>query len=93
MAETEFHRRIGEGDLPGALVIDGTTVLNLDGQRPAIDGIARIVVITGRLPGDLPADLLERPGVQMLTKPFGLDDFERAVGWVARSKPLVRDAE
>jgi hypothetical protein len=82
MDDREFRRRIERGARPNALLIDGTCLLELDGQRPALDGIVRTLVVTGRERGALPLGYLQRPSVQFLRKPFRLHDMERAMRWL-----------
>jgi hypothetical protein len=82
MDDREFRRRIDRGARPIALLIDGTCLLQLDGQRPALDGIVRTLIVTGREPGALPRGYMQRPSVQFLRKPFRLHDMERAMRWL-----------
>src|SRR5690606_31659948 len=76
MTENEFRSRIDRGRRPDALMIDGSTLLRLDGQRPALDGMVRTLVITGRHPSELPTSMLERSSVQFLRKPFTVPSIE-----------------
>jgi hypothetical protein len=83
MTEGEFRRRIGRGRRPDALMIDGSTLLRLDGQRAALDGMLRTLVITGRHPSELPTNMLARSSVQFLRKPFTMTSIERGLAWLA----------
>ena len=82
MTENEFRSRIDRGRRPDALMIDGSTLLRLDGQRPALDGMVRTLVITGRHPSELPTSMLERSSVQFLRKPFTVPSIERGLTWL-----------
>jgi hypothetical protein len=82
MDDQEFRRRIDRGARPNALLIDGTCLLQLDGQRPALEGIVRTLIVTGRAADALPRGYLRRPSVQFLRKPFHLHDMERAMRWL-----------
>jgi hypothetical protein len=82
MTEDEFRRRIDRGSRPDALMIDGSTLLRLDGQRAALDGVLRTLVITGRHPSELPMGMLERSSVQFLRKPFTMASIERGLAWL-----------
>lgn len=83
LAERDFRKRIERGHRPDALMIDGSTLLRLDGQRPAIDGALRTLVVTGRRPSELPSSYLERPSVRFLRKPFTIEAIERGLQWLA----------
>lgn len=80
--EGEFVRRIEGGNRPDALLIDGSTLLRLDGQRPALDGMLRTLIVTGRPAGDLPAPFLDRASVRLLRKPFEISEVERGLRWL-----------
>jgi hypothetical protein len=83
LAEGDFRRWIDRGRRPDALMIDGSTLLRLDGERAALDGVLRMLVITGRHASELPASLLERPSVRFLRKPFAIEAIERGISWLA----------
>jgi hypothetical protein len=83
LAEGEFRQRLERGRRPDALMIDGSTLLRLDGERAALDGVLRTLVITGRHASELPASLLERPSVRFLRKPFAIEAIERGLAWLA----------
>jgi hypothetical protein len=83
LAESDFRRRIDRGRRPDALMIDGSTLLRLDGERATLDGVLRTLVITGRHASEMPASLLERPSVRFLRKPFTIDAIERGLAWLA----------
>lgn len=83
LAEVEFRQRMERGRRPAALMIDGSTLLRLDGERAALDGVLRTLVITGRHASELPASLLERPSVRFLRKPFTIEAIERGLVWLA----------
>lgn len=83
LAEGDFRRRIDRGRRPDALMIDGSTLLRLDGERAALDGVLRTLVITGRHASELPASLLQRPSVRFLRKPFAIEAIERGMAWLA----------
>lgn len=80
--EEEFVRRIEGGRRPDALLIDGSTLLRLDGQRPALDGMLRTLVVTGRPADDLPQAYIVRPSVRLLRKPFRVHEVERGMAWL-----------
>ena len=82
MTEEEFRRRIERGSRPDALLIDGSTLLRLDGQRAALDGMLRTLVVTGRHPSELPKSMLERSSVRFLRKPFAATSIERGLAWL-----------
>jgi hypothetical protein len=83
LAEAEFRERIERGRRPDALIIDGSTLLRLDGERIALDGVLRTLVITGRAASELPASLLARPSVRFLRKPFALAAIQGGLAWLA----------
>lgn len=82
MPEDELRRRIDRGRRPDALMIDGSTLLRLDGQRAALDGMLRTLVVTGRHPSELPMSMLERSSVEFLRKPFTVAAIERGLAWL-----------
>ena len=82
MTEDQFRGRIDRGRRPDALMIDGSTLLRLDGQRAALDGMLRTLVVTGRHPSELPIRMLERSSVQFLRKPFTMTSIERGLAWL-----------
>lgn len=82
LSEDEFRRRIDSGRRPDALLIDGSTLLRLDGQRAALDGMLRTLVVTARHPSELPMAILERSSVQFLRKPFTIGAIERGLAWL-----------
>ena len=83
MTENEFRSQIDRGRRPDALMIDGSTLLRLDGQRAALDGMVRTLVITGRHPSELPMSMLERSSVRFLRKPFTVPSIERGLAWLS----------
>lgn len=99
MTEDEFRRRIDRGRRPDALLIDGSTLLRLDGQRAALDGMVRTLVVTGRHPSELPMSMLERSSVQFLRKPFTISSMERGLNWLTGggddswADPVATDAD
>ena len=82
LTEGEFRQRIDRGHRPDALLIDGSTLLRLDGQRAALDGMLRTLVVTGRHPSELPMAMLQRSSVQFLRKPFSIAAMERGLVWL-----------
>jgi hypothetical protein len=82
MDDREFLRRLDRGARPSALLIDGSCLMRLDGQRAALDGVVRTLVVTGHEPTILPPDYLARPSVQFLRKPFDVNDMERGLKWL-----------
>jgi hypothetical protein len=82
MTEGEFRRHIDLGNRPDALLIDGSTLLRLDGQRAALEGMLRTLVVTGRHPSELPMGMLQRSSVQFLRKPFSIGAIERGLVWL-----------
>lgn len=83
LAEADFRRRIDRGRRPDALMIDGSTLLRLDGERVVLDGALRTLIVTGRDASELPEGLLQRPSVRFLRKPFTVDAIERGIAWLA----------
>jgi hypothetical protein len=89
----ELTSRLRLGQLPDALVIDGTQLLDLPQriQRRALD-LPRILICTGLSLGGLNPSLVSAPGVAILAKPFCVDDLEAAIEWL-RGTPVKVDPE
>lgn len=81
----ELSQRLTGGAVPAGLLADGTALIEADPRHPGLERIPRIVVITGRSPGDLPAALVDRENVRLVTKPFGLAEVERELDWLSGS--------
>ncbi len=82
MDDREFLRRLDRGARPSALMIDGSCLMRLDGQRSALEGVVRTLVVTGHEPTILPPEYMARPSVQFLRKPFDVNDIERGLRWL-----------
>ena len=82
MDDREFVRRLDRGARPTALLIDGSCLVRLDGQRSALEGVVRTLVVTGHAPAILPPQYMARPSVQFLRKPFDVTDIERGFRWL-----------
>jgi hypothetical protein len=79
----ELQSRLSGGDTPGALVIDGTQLLELPPrQRRTVLGLPRVLICTGIPLASLPMSLISGPGVAVLAKPFCVEDLEVAVEWL-----------
>jgi hypothetical protein len=89
----ELANRLRLGQLPDALVIDGTQLLELPQriQQRALD-LPRVLICTGLSLGGLPPSLVSGPGVALLAKPFCVDDLEAAIEWL-RGTPVKVDPE
>ena len=83
LAPDELETRLGVGQRPDAMIIDGTQLLELPARaRTTILGLPRVLICTGRLLASLPTTLISSPGVAMLAKPFCIEDLEAAVEWL-----------
>jgi len=79
----ELPGRIAAGQLPDAIVVDGTQLLTLaDGLRERLLAGSRVLVCTGLSLTSIPMSLVAGPGVTVLAKPFSVDDLEVAVEWL-----------
>ncbi|MBW3612325.1 MAG: hypothetical protein KY392_00530 [Chloroflexi bacterium] len=79
----ELHSRLGIGQRPDAIVIDGTQLLELQpARRRTLLTLPRVLVCTGMSLASIPMNLVSGPGVAVLGKPFCVDDLEAAVEWV-----------
>jgi len=93
LAPGELEARLALGQRPDALVIDGTQLLELPTRlRADLLRLPRLLVCTGMLLASMPGDLVSRPGVAVLAKPFCVEDLEAAVDWV-RGTPTRLPAE
>lgn len=84
MDDREFLRRLERGARPGALLIEGSCLLQLDDHRPALEGVVRTLVVTDP-PTILPPDYMSRPSVQLLRKPIEVRDIQRGLRWLSGS--------
>jgi hypothetical protein len=83
LAPDELETRLGLGQRPDSMIIDGTQLLDLPARaRTTILGLPRVLICTGRLLASLPISLISSPGVAMLAKPFCIEDLEAAVEWL-----------
>ena len=84
----ELTSRLRLGQLPDALVIDGTQLMELPQrvQRRALL-LPRLLICTGLSLGGLPPSLVAEPSVAILAKPFCVDDLEAAIEWL-RGTPV-----
>jgi hypothetical protein len=82
----ELASRLGVGQRPDALIVDGTQLLELPPrQRTSVLRLPRVLVCTGRLLASMPTGLVTGPNVVVLAKPFCVDDLEAAVEWLRGS--------
>lgn len=79
----ELHSRLGIGQRPDAIVIDGTQLLELEpARRRTLLALPRVLVCTGMSLASIPMNLISGPGVAVLAKPFCVEDLEVAIEWV-----------
>ena len=82
-APDELEARLGLGQRPDALIIDGTQLLELRAhQRADVLNLPRVLICTGIMLASMPIDLVSSPGVAVLAKPFCVEDLEAAVEWL-----------
>jgi hypothetical protein len=82
----ELVARLGTGQRPDALIVDGTQLLELHArQRRQVLALPRVLVCTGRLLASMPTGIVSGPNVVVLAKPFCVDDLEAAVEWLRGS--------
>jgi hypothetical protein len=80
---SELEARLAAGQLPQALVIDGTQLLELPARhRRAVLGLPRLLICTGLPLPSLPMSLISGPAVAVLAKPFCVEDLEVAAEWL-----------
>lgn len=83
----ELIRRLDNQERPGALVVDGTQLLELSPrQRADLLGLPRVLVCTGLSLTSIPMSLIAGSGVSVLAKPFCVEDLDVAIEWL-RSVP------
>lgn len=83
LAPDELEARLGLGQRPDAMIIDGTQLLDLQArQRADVLKLPRVLICTGIMLASMPVDLVSSPGVAVLAKPFCVEDLEAAVEWV-----------
>lgn len=83
LAPDELLARLSLGQHPGALIIDGTQLLELPrARRASLLGLPRLLICTGMLLASMPTELVSGPGVAVLAKPFCVEDLEAAVEWL-----------
>ncbi len=86
LAPDELEARLGLGQRPDALIIDGTQFLGLaPRQRADLLNLPRLLICTGILLASMPMNLISGPGVAVLAKPFCVEDLEAAVEWLRGS--------
>ena len=79
----ELEARLGLGQRPDAMIIDGTQLLDLPArQRADVLKLPRVLICTGIMLASMPIDLVSSPGVAVLAKPFCVEDLEAAVEWL-----------
>lgn len=79
----DLNARLALGQLPDAIVIDGTQLLELaPRRRAALLKRPRVLICTGMLLASMPMNLISGPGVAVLAKPFCVEDLEAAIEWV-----------
>ena len=82
ISEADFRARLEHGERPDALLVDAGTLERLDGQRFALDGVLRTVIVTDRTLDDLPSAYLDRPSIRVLRRPIDPGDLGRALWWL-----------
>ena len=83
LAPDELEARLGLGQRPDAMIIDGTQLLELRArQRADVLNLPRVLICTGIMLASMPIDLVSSPGVAVLAKPFCVEDLEAAVDWL-----------
>ena len=83
LAPDELEARLGLGQRPDAMIIDGTQLLALQArQRADVLNLPRVLICTGIMLASMPIDLVSSPGVAVLAKPFCVEDLEAAVEWL-----------
>ena len=83
LAPDELEMRLGMGQRPDAMIIDGTQLLELKArQRADVLNLPRVLICTGIMLASMPIDLVSSPGVAVLAKPFCVEDLEAAVEWL-----------
>lgn len=88
----ELSARLGVGQRPDALIVDGTQLLELPpAERASILDVRRVLVCTGMLLAAMPLNLVSGPGVAVLAKPFCVEDLEAAVDWLRDAPRLPLD--
>jgi len=86
LAPDELEARLGLGQRPDSLIIDGTQLLGLaPRQRADLLRLPRLLICTGLLLASMPMNLISGPGVAVLAKPFCVEDLEAAVEWLRGS--------
>jgi hypothetical protein len=81
--EATFRERLEAGDRPDALLVDAEALERLGGQRYALDGVLRTVIVTDRALDDLPAAYLDRPSIRVLRPPVDAASFDGALLWLS----------
>jgi hypothetical protein len=81
--ESALRERLESGDRPDALLVDAEALERLDGQRYALDGVLRTVVVTDRAADDLPVAYLDRPSIRVLRRPIDPAALDRALLWLS----------
>jgi hypothetical protein len=83
LAPDELEARLGLGQRPDSMIIDGTQLLELKArQRADVLKLPRVLICTGIMLASMPIDLVSSPGVAVLAKPFCVEDLEAAVEWL-----------
>lgn len=81
--DAEFGRRLEGGERPDAALVDADTLESLDGQRLALDGIIRTLVLIDDGQDGLPSGYATRPSVCVLRRPVTDRDLQRGLDWLA----------
>ena len=90
LAPDELEARLGLGQRPDAMIIDGTQLLGLSPrQRTDLLALPRLLICTGILLASMPMNLISGPGVAVLAKPFCVEDLEAAVEWLRGSPGML----
>jgi hypothetical protein len=93
LTPTELDTRIGVGQRPDALVIDGTQLMELPARRRRVVlDLPRVLICTGMLLASMPMKIVAGPNVAVMGKPFCVEDLEAAIEWLrGTSAPGVDD--
>ena len=83
LAPDELKSRLGMGQRPDGLVIDGTQLLELPvSLRKSLLHLPRVLVCTGMLLASIPVNIVAGPNVAVMAKPFSVEDLESAIEWL-----------
>jgi hypothetical protein len=83
MGVDELAVRRTTHNLPDGIMLDGS--LTAPDAPAMLEGIPRIVICTGRQYASIARHWTAHPHVRVLLKPMHIEEFERAVRWLAGS--------